>query len=353
MADFRQYCGSDFSREFLVHYGVGHDKGGHSGRYPWGSGKSPKQRTVFISGSSKTQDKESDYYRKNLPRPVRDRIDQKIRNGDKIVVGDAPGIDRQVQDYLKSRKYKNVEIYGPGKEVRYAADKKWKTNPIDDPDHEPMSPEWLAKKDKVMSDVADEGIAVILDEGAKATRKNIERLQGQEKPVDTYMLSKGSELMDRWLSENENKKVHELLPEFSEKALLKREEDSPIVRALSKISPSLARMYEKQKGFVIKNQDGKPVGSLYMYEVNNKELNIEWIGVDEKARGQGIAQSALKQTIAYAKENGFEEVTLEVPGHSPDARHIYEKYGFKDNGMLLPEDDEYWGGLTKMKLTLK
>ena len=22
----------------LMHYGVGHDKGGHSGRYPWGSG---------------------------------------------------------------------------------------------------------------------------------------------------------------------------------------------------------------------------------------------------------------------------------------------------------------------------
>ena len=25
--------------KYLIHYGVGHDKGGHSGRYPWGSGK--------------------------------------------------------------------------------------------------------------------------------------------------------------------------------------------------------------------------------------------------------------------------------------------------------------------------
>ena len=24
---------------YIMHYGVGHDKGGHSGRYPWGSGK--------------------------------------------------------------------------------------------------------------------------------------------------------------------------------------------------------------------------------------------------------------------------------------------------------------------------
>lgn len=40
---FRLYAGVDFSREFLCHYGVGHNQGGHSGRYPWGSGKSPKQ----------------------------------------------------------------------------------------------------------------------------------------------------------------------------------------------------------------------------------------------------------------------------------------------------------------------
>lgn len=30
--------------EYLMHYGVGHDKGGHSGRYPWGSGEDPCQR---------------------------------------------------------------------------------------------------------------------------------------------------------------------------------------------------------------------------------------------------------------------------------------------------------------------
>lgn len=40
--DFRLYAGMD-SSEFLAHYGVGHDQGGHSGRYPWGSGKRPRQ----------------------------------------------------------------------------------------------------------------------------------------------------------------------------------------------------------------------------------------------------------------------------------------------------------------------
>ena len=32
----------------LYHYGVGHEKGGHSGRYPWGSGDNPFQRDDFL-----------------------------------------------------------------------------------------------------------------------------------------------------------------------------------------------------------------------------------------------------------------------------------------------------------------
>lgn len=36
MADFREYIGMDAST-FLMHYGVGHEDGGHSGRYPYGS----------------------------------------------------------------------------------------------------------------------------------------------------------------------------------------------------------------------------------------------------------------------------------------------------------------------------
>jgi len=51
MADFREYQGIDFSSMFLVHYGVGHENGGHSGRYAWGSGDSPWQSLPFGKGS--------------------------------------------------------------------------------------------------------------------------------------------------------------------------------------------------------------------------------------------------------------------------------------------------------------
>lgn len=187
---------NDF-RSYLAHYGVSKRNGAKigSGRYPLGSGK----KTVFVSGSSKTQDESSEYYRKKLPKAIRSKLNDKMRRGDKIVVGDAPGIDRQVQDYLNAKEYSNVEIYGPGKKVRYTANSKWKTNPIDAPEFEEGSKEWLAKKDIVMSTIADEGIAVILDEGAKATRKNIERMLSSGKPVSVYELNKASKELDRWL----------------------------------------------------------------------------------------------------------------------------------------------------------
>ena len=121
-----------------------------------------------------------------------------MKSGNKVVVGDAPGVDRQVQDYLKKKKYSNVEVYGPGKQVRYSANKKWKTNPIDAPEFEVGSKEWLAKKDIAMTKVSDLGLAVVLDEGAKATRKNVERLIEQNKDVKVYELSKNGKKYDKW-----------------------------------------------------------------------------------------------------------------------------------------------------------
>lgn len=154
--------------------------------------------TVFISGSSKTQSKDSPYYRKKLPREIRGEVKGMMRAGSRIVVGDAPGIDRQVQDYLKRKHYDKVEVYGPGKQVRYSANKKWKTNPIDAPGYEPMSKEWLAAKDIAMERASTRGLAVVLDEGAKATRKNVERLIANNKSVLVYELSQYGRRKDRW-----------------------------------------------------------------------------------------------------------------------------------------------------------
>ena len=170
-----------------MHFNPYHDKRGRFDKAP----------TLFVSGTWRTSEEGGPYYRKQLPKDVIKEINSAMKAGKKIVVGDAPGIDRQVQDYLNSKKYKNVEIYGPGKKVRYSANNKWKTNPIESGKYKPDTDEWRAEKDFVMSKIADEGLAVVLENGgAAATRNNIRRLIDQNKNVKVYELSSTK---DQWI----------------------------------------------------------------------------------------------------------------------------------------------------------
>ena len=103
---------------YLIHHGVKGQKHGvrNAEWYPISAWKAHLRRinntsgeTLFISGTSKSQDKNSEFYRNKLPKPVRKEIKKSIKNKDRIIVGDAPGIDRQVQDFLNKYGYMNVE----------------------------------------------------------------------------------------------------------------------------------------------------------------------------------------------------------------------------------------------------
>lgn len=159
-----------------------------------------KNRTVFISGSSKTQFSDSPFYLEKLPNDIVSKVDGYMKSGNKIIVGDAPGIDRQVQDYLAKHGYKNVVIYSPGKTNRYSADSTWKIKQIDAPNYPEGSSEWLAAKDKAMQKAAHEGLAVTIKDGASATRRNIEALRNKGAKVMEYELS-GDKNVDPWIEE--------------------------------------------------------------------------------------------------------------------------------------------------------
>lgn len=153
------------------------------------------ESTIFVSGSSKTQDKNSPFYLKKLPKDIKKDLKKYMKNNDTIIVGDAPGFDRQVQDFIK--KYKNVEIYSPGNETRYMANKKWKNHLIDAPEYEKGSSQWLAKKDIAMTNRATEGLALTINGGSQATRNNVQRLVDQYKNVKVYELFESGDLMKR------------------------------------------------------------------------------------------------------------------------------------------------------------
>ena len=176
--------------DYLEHYGV---KG-----MKWGVRKDPqikaknkrsKREILFVSGTSKSQDKTSGFYRANLSKSVRRELNNSIKNNEKIIVGDAPGIDSQVQDYLNTR-YKNVEVYTSNREPRYLANKNWKVKRVNASKYPEGSKEFLAAKDKAMTRRATKGLAVTITGGAKATRANVQRLIDQNKSVKVYNITR-------------------------------------------------------------------------------------------------------------------------------------------------------------------
>ena len=179
---------------YLMHYGVKGQKWGVR-RYQNKDGTltnegKKRYNSVFISGSSKTTDPNSKYYRKELPNEVINKLDNYIKKNNNIIVSDAPGIDTQVQEYLNNKNYKNVSVYTTSKRPRYLANKNWKIHIINTYGLDPNSKEGLRMKDIAMTNAAKKGFAIILENGgAGATRNNIQRLINQNKDVKVFMLT--------------------------------------------------------------------------------------------------------------------------------------------------------------------
>lgn len=126
--------------------------------------------------------------------------------------------------------------------------------------------------------------------------------------------------------------------------------DPAVTRFLSAINPKYKENSSKHHSFTLKDRDGTKVGDASFHQDSPDSLNLEWIGVKSKHRGKGYASAALQGAVNYAKDKNLKRLTLEVPGNSPDALHIYEKLGFKKiDSSDLVEDDAFWGGLTRME----
>lgn len=308
------------------------------------------QKTVFVSGSSKTQDEASGYYRKDLPKDIQKQLDEHMRKGNRIIVGDAPGIDRQVQDYLNAKKYKNVEIYGPGKQVRYSANSKWKTNPIDDPDHEPGSKEWLAKKDIAMTEAADEGLAIVLDEGAKATRKNVQRLSDSGKGVKVYSLNRDGS--DSWEDDWDRKWNTSYASKDVKKA-------NDIYKTLSKQEKYFLTAEENSKRYVSREEYGKKGTNVYSVIEQYKDTPVSVIDIwkndrggadvsiavrnDNNYRHKGYASRALENGLKYFYDHPeIEYLVWGVNSQNSPSIELAKKYGF----YLYDKRDDGWDTYT-------
>ena len=131
-----------------------------------------------------------------------------------------------------------------------------------------------------------------------------------------------------------------------------RKQPTPLIsKVVGKLSKS-AQTNAARSDFLNVTVGGKKVGDLQLFKEDPKSLNVVWVSIDMKYEGNGYGQTVMRAVVDHAKKQNLDRVTLEVPGISPNARHIYESLGFKSKGLISDEDD-MWGGLTAMELDLR
>lgn len=129
---------------------------------------------------------------------------------------------------------------------------------------------------------------------------------------------------------------------------IEQNKDPILAKVLGRVSSNIREEQKKSKMFTITDSNGSKVGNGQIYRESKDELNLVWLGVNRKNRGKGIGTAAVTAAYLYAQKEGIPKLTLEVPGSSPDALHIYKKLGFVEKEKL--SEDDLWGGLTAMEL---
>lgn len=132
--------------------------------------------TVFIAGSRAVS---------RLNDAIRKRLDNVMAEHHDVVVGDANGADRIVQQYLADHHYSNVAVYCTGSRCRNNVGS-WPTVAIAPPAGVHGGFEFYAVKDQQMAAAATHGL-MLWDGESRGTFGNIRNLVAAQKPVVVYL----------------------------------------------------------------------------------------------------------------------------------------------------------------------
>jgi hypothetical protein len=129
---------------------------------------------IFIGGSRKIA---------RLTQPVQQRLDNIINNNFIVLVGDASGVDLQIQKYLFAQNYTNVIVFCTGNRCRNNVGQ-WETRTVETDKHS-KGFSFYALKDLQMAKEATYGF-MIWDAKSKGTLNNVLNLLRLEKKILVY-----------------------------------------------------------------------------------------------------------------------------------------------------------------------
>lgn len=309
--------------------------------------------SVFISGKVS--------YDKPLSNSLKSEIDKIIKARSRILIGDAPGADTRVQDYLASKKYSNVTVYTTDKKVR---------NNIGNWNVERISGNGFSdersirrQKDIAMTRAATRGLAIMPadDRPGSAMSLNVQRMNEYGIPVLTYDFNEdiwhSDELYhhgvkgQKWgirryqnkdgsLTEmgkkvrNYNKIIDSLTDE--EYRLFSngddRSQERKFIRAYTdEIKNNKERIFISKSGNIV-------MASVYTNGLGNKEWDIGW-ATNPHSRGTGITQSNIREAISLIRGHNNYPIVANIELDNIPSIKTAEKAGFVDNGYTRMGDN--------------
>lgn len=128
--------------------------------------------TVFIAGSRSIT---------HLNTKVKQKIDNIISKNMAVIIGDANGVDKTVQEYLKSKNYRNVVIFRMEDGCRNNLGE-WPSRAIQVANSNRRDFAYYSTKDRAMADEADYGL-MLWDGQSRGTLTNVINLLQKRVPV--------------------------------------------------------------------------------------------------------------------------------------------------------------------------
>lgn len=206
MNDFREYAGVDFSQEFLIHYGVGHLQGGHSGRWPWGSGENGKGATH--SAKDRYKSAKTNYRTaKRALRKAKETLTWTNNNGSSTAT-DKRNAKRDVTNKLKALNKAENELNSKKADYRSAKD-----NYKEEKKHKRAEKD-LDRKEAKLKNITSEDLDKLSDEELQERINRIKKEDAYRQSIGQDSLSKQRKdkdidaSYDRHLTKKEEKLVN-------------------------------------------------------------------------------------------------------------------------------------------------
>ncbi len=113
-------------------------------------------------------------------------------------------------------------------------------------------------------------------------------------------------------------------------------------KVATELSEFLGRFDTRRDGFWVARIEKEFVGSIAIDGINadSKGAHLRWFIVSPENQRQGIGKMLLEEAIKFCNRAGFNRVYLWTFAGLDEARHLYEKFGFK---LCEQHEGTQWG----------